>query len=80
MPRAASGSTSVPSQNSCLSLRCRRRRWAGAVGGDGTTRHALAARVRLGSIRAHRVRMGRGGNGSRRALPHPPIASGRRNG
>src|SRR2546428_1154407 len=40
--------------------------------GRGTTRPALAARVRLGSIRAHRVRIGRGGDGSPRAPPPPP--------
>ncbi len=59
-----------------LRPRRKRRRRAGAVGGAGTTRQALAARLRLGSIRAHRVRIGRGGNGSRRPLPHPPAASG----
>ena len=44
--------------------------------GRGTTRHASAAQLRLGSIRARLVRSHRRGNGSPRPLSHTPVGSG----
>src|SRR6058998_165251 len=49
-----------------------------AVGGSRTTRDALAAPLRLGSIRARGARCRLAGTGPAGPLPHSPGASGSR--
>src|SRR2546422_11696749 len=48
----------------------------GTRGGDrGTTRHACAAPLRLGSTWERGVPLSAGGNGSRRPLPRAPVGT-----